>query len=271
MKLKSSSLELDTTYLCNLACNNCTRRCDLLPGVANVASVETIKEKFREIIDCQHVFHAIFLMGGEPALYPRLRELLEVLYLYQLKTKKTRIIMVSNYTTNHIRGIVDALPPWVERRYAPKDGSTKHSTLPSKYWTMNVAPKDFPFFDGEDYSEACGQQKRCGIELATNGKYYACPMSGGIDRIFKLDVGVSSFSELIKPEIYKKQFKILCALCGRFRIKYAPYQLRKETPWETYFKNPDVYPAFIESFKEWPMYSGEQILSKSWMEAVTKL
>jgi hypothetical protein len=126
--------------------------------------------------------------------------------------------MVSNYTTNHIRGIVDALPPWVERRYAPKDGSTKHSTLPSKYWTMNVAPKDFPFFDGEDYSEACGQQKRCGIELATNGKYYACPMSGGIDRIFKLDVGVSSFSELIKPEIYKNNSKY-----------YVPYAVDSES------------------------------------------
>lgn len=271
MKLKSSSLELDTTYLCNLSCNSCTRRCDLLPGISEPATVKTIRDKFDEVMRIGHLFKVIFLMGGEPALYKNLDELLDFLDEYRQKTSRTRIVVVTNYTTTRVQKTIDALPKWVEIRYAPKDGSTKHSTVPQHYWTMNVAPQDFSFFDNEDYSEGCGQQKRCGIELATNGKWYACPMSGGIDRVFKLDAGVSSLAELLKPEVYGEQFRKLCALCGRFRIKYAPYQLKKSKPWEALFKDPKIYPAFIESFKEWPMYSGEQVLSESWRKAVAKL
>ena len=63
-KFRTNVFELDITWKCNLACANCTRRCDLLsPGP------DMTPEFFeKQLYGTRHSWNAIYIMGGEPTL-----------------------------------------------------------------------------------------------------------------------------------------------------------------------------------------------------------
>lgn len=265
-RFKTSAIELDITQRCNLRCNNCTRRCDLFKGQGSDISVDSIAHFTEESQRVAHPWLRIFLMGGEPTLHPNLLDIVRVLLDYKKRANPAVILcLVSNCFAQESREITDE----VESMGCEVRRSVKTKELTTDFWTMNVAPMDFAEFDGVDYGVGCGQQIRCGLERYIDGKYYGCAMAGGIDRAFQFGVGKDTLAEILKEEVRREQFQVLCGLCGRFRIRYWLRPSGK--PLETDFTHPDKRTMFQHSLIEYPHKSNKRILSKTWEEIVKKI
>lgn len=257
---RTNVFELDITYRCTLSCPNCTRRCDLLSGVGTDLGLQSIHEVIRQTRSNQHRWNLILLMGGEPTLHPNLLEIVGL--LGSIRGPKTRIGIVSNMYTPETRRVLSTLPSWVEVRESPKDGSTRYSTKQGDFWTMNVAPIDFPEFVGFDYSNGCHQQGRCGLAYTANGWFF-CSMMVGIARLFKADLAIPSLQFMLSPAIYHAQMDLLCRYCGRVRVGFELGQHK--------FATPEAEEAFEKNIKEYPLYSDKQILSKTYQDKLRRL
>jgi len=258
---RTNVFELDLTYRCTLSCPNCTRRCDILPGEGTDIPLEAVKEMLRQTRKTGHVWNHILLMGGDPTLYPKLQEVLQLLNEYKRTTQATRVSIVSNDKTAYTKGVLSMLPDWVEQRRSPKDGSTRFSTKNDEFWTMNVAPVDFPEFANFDYRRGCQQQVRCGLAYTTSGWYF-CSMMVGIDRVFRLRAGVKGLSDILRPIVYTKQLDVLCRFCGRIRVGFGLKQHE--------FQTKEEVEMFKQNIKTYPLYSGRLVLSQSYKKAIAE-
>ena len=88
---------------------------------------------------------------------------------------------------------------WIQIRIEEKTPTTHNG-----FWTVNVAPKDFPEFKHWKYRVGCEQQKTCGLQFTTNG-WYGCSLMGGIDRLLKH--GGDELEEIVLDPRYRRYCK----------------------------------------------------------------
>lgn len=257
-KFRTNVFELDITWKCNLACANCTRRCDLLsPGP------DMTPEFFeKQLYGTRHAWNAIYIMGGEPTLHPQLNEFIDIIAAYCRKNPKCQGTLVSNCHSEKTKAILYDIcfrTQNIQVRHAAKNIATGVGARPSRFWTVNIAPRDFPEFAEHDYARGCGQQMRCGLQLTING-WYHCSMAGGIDRVFGFG------GDTLEGTLKNPRLGLFCQFCGRLRLSYAGVRYGTN---EMHFSEAN-HLMFSESLKQYPLRSDKQFLSPSYAEALKK-
>jgi hypothetical protein len=256
-RFRTRIAEIDITYRCNLKCNGCTRRCDLIEPGPDMDPAY-LKEQLDESKRIGHRFKQLCMMGGEPTLHRKIDQFLRIVKEYGCKC-----VIVSNChskRTNKVLHDIEISYPEMEIRRSRKDVPTLLSSLPEEYWAMNVAPIDFPEFDGFNFSDGCNQQFRCGLHLTPVG-WFPCAVNGASYRVFGFR------GHALDDVIHNPQLARLCRTCGRLRRSFYLRRNSRKEPLMA-FDTDEQAMMFDESLEEYPVCTGERLLSKTYREAL---
>jgi hypothetical protein len=211
-------LELDITYACNLRCYNCNRSVRQAPETMHLP-VEKLRLWVDEWIVRAKRWKRIRVLGGEPTVHPRFREIVAELIRYRAWSPQTLIELVSNGYGVEVEARLKDLPSdvWV-------DNSRKQSVVQPTFGPFNLAPVDDPAYHHAEFANGCATARDCGMGLTPLG-YYPCALAGGIDRITGDSMGQQHLPD--DADDMLPQAAKLCRLCGRFRDgHYVPPALR---------------------------------------------
>lgn len=201
-------IEIDLTYICNLKCNNCNRSCAQVPSEEYI-TLDQIQKFVDESIKWKVYWHKIRLLGGEPTLHPNFLDIIQILNQYKRDfSPDTRIEVVSNGYGSKVNYMLSRLPNYIIVENSKKDGSSP------LFFSFNMAPKDQLKYKFADFTNACWITEVCGMGLTPLG-YYPCAVGGGIDRIFKLNLGTKNLPSSNDDLLYS--LNKLCRYCGHFK------------------------------------------------------
>lgn len=205
------ALELDITYVCNMACLQCNRGLGVLPGKDSV-SVDQIKKLLDQLLEMDRPFHDIRILGGEPTLHPHLHEILDLLYEYKNKVEGCVVTLWSHGYGKKVQHNLTLLPDWLEVQISPKMPRVGGEGFEA----FLAAPIDYKDQHDENYAKGCTYigAGKCGVGFTPYG-IYACPVQGAIDRLINLDIGIKDASE-ISTETFIMQCEKLCGYCGHY-------------------------------------------------------
>lgn len=228
-------IEIDLTYRCNLACNNCNRSLGI--GQAKSAesiSLEQIRRFVAESVEQGFRWKRIKLLGGEPTLHPQFLEILAVLRDYRDRASPaTRIQVWSNGAGARVQRVLDQVPADVRII-----NTSKVKGVSPLFNSFNLAPMDSPLFRFADFANGCSIIEKCGVGLTPYG-YYPCAIAGGIDRIIGLDKGEKRL-DAAYPAM-RGQLDSFCRYCGHFRLSWSTTEQVTSPAWqiayETYRKS----------------------------------
>lgn len=209
--VRDRALELDITYVCNMACLQCNRGLGVLSG-KDAVSVAQIQKLLDQLLMMDRPFDKIRILGGEPTLHPDLHEILDLLLVYKNKVKDCVVTLWSHGYGKRVQENLAKLPKWLEVQISPK--------LPrvggDGFEAFLAAPIDYSEKHDSNYAEACTYigPGKCGVGFTPYG-IYACPVQGAIDRLISLDIGIKNAND-INTETFKIQCEKLCGYCGHF-------------------------------------------------------
>jgi len=207
-----NQIEIDITYECNLKCINCNRSSTQAP-IKEGMSIEQIETFVRESIDLNKKWKLINLLGGEPSIHKDFLEIVNlILYDYIIKHSSGTILQV---TSNGFGELVqERLSKLPEHKNLIIDyNSFKDDRIIPYFSPFNDAPIDKPNANQKEYHKGCWVTAYCGIGLNQLG-YYPCGVAGGIDRVFKLNLGVQSLKNV--DESIARYLDTFCRFCGNF-------------------------------------------------------
>ena len=194
-----NAVEIEITTQCNLGCYNCDRSTRQAPS-KEMMSLKQLRFFMSESIRLNRNWEYISLLGGEPALHPRLLNILED--FRRLNFNMENLQVVTNGYGRAVRAVLKRLPGWV------LVSDTKKISPIQKFRLYNLAPVDF----GIKNASPCRIPQNCGCGLTRYG-YYPCGAGGSIDRVFGFDIGIKRLEDLT-TENTGKQLKVLCRYCG---------------------------------------------------------
>jgi len=207
-----NQIEIDITYECNLKCINCNRSSTQAP-IKEGMSVEQIENFVRESIELNKKWKLINLLGGEPTIHKDFLEIVNlILNEYIIKHSTETILQVtSNGFGELVQERLSKLPK--HKNLIIDYASFKDERIVPYFSPFNDAPIDKPDGKEKEYHKGCWVTSYCGIGLNQMG-YYPCGVAGGIDRIFKLNLGVQSLKNV--DENIAKYLDTFCRFCGNF-------------------------------------------------------
>jgi hypothetical protein len=171
-------IEIDITYACNLACDNCNRSVPQAPSSASIGAAELAAWIAQWERDGAR-WERVRLLGGEPTLHPEFLTMLELLRNWRDRcSPKARIEVTTNGFGPKVAAILAAIPADVSVNNSAKQASGPGREI---FDSFNVAPRDLPAYARADYSNGCRILHDCGMGLAPGG-YYHCAVAAGIDR-----------------------------------------------------------------------------------------
>lgn len=224
-KKSKDSIEIDITYKCNLSCQNCNRSCSQVPTEESM-TISQIQKFLSESIEKNIKWKKISLVGGEPLVHPDIFQIINLILDYKNHfSRKTKIYLVTN-------GILEE-----KLKNIPKDIiiiNSNKKTVINKFVSFNTAPCDLNEYKNKDFRNGCKILKDCGIGLNMYG-YYPCAVSGGIDRIFKMNKGRLNIPE--KNDLMLDELNIFCRLCGHFKKHDNVLNPEMSKTWERAYKN----------------------------------
>ena len=201
-------IEIDITYDCNLKCFNCDRSCKQLPS-KECMSLTQIEKFIEESMRCKRRWERIRILGGEPTLHPQLFKILELLIMYKKTfSPASRLILVSNGYGSEVNCVLSQIPQEVEIE------NTRKTTVIQKFFSFNLAPRDFKEYTPANYIQGCYVTQFCGMGLTRYG-YYPCGVGGGIDRVLGFNIGRKTLPHCNDP--FTEQLGALCPYCGHFK------------------------------------------------------
>ena len=196
---KGISIDIDVTYVCNLACPNCNRASHLAKF-----SKGTNKdiEFFHDFISkYKHLGSTtiVKLVGGEPTLHPKLGEIMQLL--------------ATHFT---VWVLTNGIKPYKFPSYVYVENSAKIKGVPPEFHTTYMAPIDDSRFDGvsdEQYSKGC-EFLSCGYGYDETG-IHPCTIGMALNRLVKIKKGYDTIEECNKD---KENYLVdMCKLCGLFK------------------------------------------------------
>lgn len=207
-----NQIEIDITYECNLKCINCNRSSTQAP-IKEGMSVEQIENFVRESIELNKKWKLINLLGGEPSIHKDFLEIVNlILNEYIVKHSPETILQVtSNGFGELVQERLSKLPK--HEKLIIDYASFKDERIVPYFSPFNDAPIDKPNGNEKEYHKGCWVTSYCGIGLNQLG-YYPCGVAGGIDRVFKLNLGVNSLKNV--DESIAKYLDTFCRFCGNF-------------------------------------------------------
>ena len=219
--------EIDITYKCNLKCLNCNRSCSQAPSNIEmpVAVIESfIKESIRKKIGWKR----IRILGGEPTLHSRIFDIIELLACYQKEQNPSvRLVLGTNYYGTRVHQVLDKLPDTISIK------STLKSSRVNLFKPFNVAPVDTHFNRFSDYTCGCRIIEECGLGLTPSG-YYMCAVAGGIDRIYRYNLGRKKVPD--ESDTFSDQMSAFCRLCGHFGFQWPTRRSKQSKTWRMAYK-----------------------------------
>ena len=207
-----NQIEIDITYECNLKCINCNRSSTQAP-IKEGMSVEQIETFISESIELNKKWKLINLLGGEPSIHKDFLEIVNlILKEYIVKHSPETILQVtSNGFGELVQERLSKLPK--HEKLIIDYASFKGERIVPYFSPFNSAPIDKPNGNEKEYHKGCWVTSYCGIGLNQLG-YYPCGVAGGIDRVFKLNLGVQSLKNV--DESIAQYLDNFCRFCGNF-------------------------------------------------------
>ena len=205
------SLEIDITYVCDMACLQCNRALGILP-TAEKMTVEQIEKVLNESLALEQPFKNIWILGGEPTLHPHLPEILKVLEHYHTQVENCEVTLWSHGSGKIVPEKLKNLPAWINLKVSPK----KPKLGGEGFEAFLAAPLDYPDYHDGNYSNGCTQiaPTKQGVSVSPYG-IYGCPVAATIDRVVGLDIGIKKLDQ-ISNENFREQLNQLCRYCGHF-------------------------------------------------------
>ena len=203
-------LEIDITYICNLACAGCSRSSAQAPSARHM-SIETIQRFLDETEEKGIHWESLHILGGEPTLHPNFIEIVTMLDDWFMEhSPETDLKVITNGVSRRTRNNIASIP---ERWHY--DNSFKHDVErdTSHFEPFNLAPIDLPQWRNEDFTRGCYITQDSGIGLTPYG-YFHCAIAGGIERIMKLGNGFNEIPE--HPWEFLEMMNDYCRFCGHF-------------------------------------------------------
>ena len=215
-------IEIDITYKCNLKCLNCNRSCRQAPSDIEMV-VADIENFIKQSIERKIEWERIRLLGGEPTLHSRILEIIDLLIGYQREfNPSVRLVLGTNYFGPHVHRVLAQLPDEIVVK------STLKSSRVNLFKPFNVAPVDTRYNRFSDYASGCRIIEECGLGLTPSG-YYMCAVAGGIDRVFRYDLGRTEIPD--NTDALVDQMAAFCRLCGHFGFQWPTRKTKLSKTW----------------------------------------
>lgn len=207
-----NQIEIDITYECNLKCINCNRSSTQAP-IKEGMTLMQIENFISESIELNKKWKFINILGGEPSIHKDFLEIVSlILNDYLIKHSPETILQItSNGYSDFVQQQLLKLPkhPNLIIDYA----SFKDDRIVPYFSPFNEAPIDKAKSNDKEYGKGCWVTSYCGIGLNQLG-YFPCGVAGGIDRVFKFELGVQSLKDV--DESIANYLETFCRYCGNF-------------------------------------------------------
>jgi organic radical activating enzyme len=211
--LRKEAIQIEITNACIYRCANCTR----LVGHHKKLYMMDLDYFKTAIESLQGIPNMIGIMGGEPLLHPRFKEICQYL---QQRFPPEKLGLWSTLDKRF-------------KRYAPLIAATFGAVLPNnhthkKIFHSPVLVGSQEILDGRyiDAVKSCWLQNSWSASINPQGAYF-CEVAAALDLILKtnaaFDIHTTWWRQ--KPAAYLKQVKALCSKCG-VCLNLAP---RKDT------------------------------------------
>ena len=225
-------IEIDITYACNLACNNCNRACPQALSGATM-SVGQIRKFVEESVAKNVKWEIITLIGGEPTLHKDFLEILDMLRAYRDRhAPAARLAVSTNGFGPKVKEAIAAIPADVMIVNSQKNGEAQQD-----FNSVHMAPKDKLVYLAADFRNGCEITEFCGTGLTPYG-YYPCAIAGAIDRVFGWDRGRKQLPD--DGDTMAADLRHFCRHCGHFKRHEKPNvtEQRSSPTWAAAF---DLY------------------------------
>lgn len=202
-------LEIDVTYACNLACDNCNRSVPQAPSSAALSAAD-LAGRIAEWERAGLRWERIRLLGGEPTLHPEFFAMLGLLRAWRDRcSPATRIEVTTNGFGPKVAAALARIPADIGVNNSAKDGGEQET-----FDSFNIAPRDLPAYARADFANGCRILEDCGMGLTPSG-YYQCAVAAGIDRVLGLEAGRTALP--VSEDEMRDQMALLCGWCGHFK------------------------------------------------------
>lgn len=168
-----SNYEINCTLECQARCINCNRLCNIYPNRKDEITIEQAEEFVSSAQNIPGGIGKVKLLGGEPLLHSKFKEIFETLY----RGVRSDTIQCIKLDSNHIIPFPDYVQNLHKVRLMGKTFKKK-----KHLWICN--PEDLGYKLGAKPN--CEMIKRCGISLDNRG-YLPCSQAIMIVRLFKME------------------------------------------------------------------------------------
>lgn len=219
-------IEIDLTYVCNMRCNDCNRSVTQAPSNMQLTKAD-IDAFIRDSLSANAEWELVRLLGGEPTLHPEFFDILDALRAYRDAHLPDMVIeVISNGHGPRVNAVLEKIPADIKLT-----NTAKLSNDQPIHHAFNRAPCDRPEHAKSDFSNGCFVAEYSGTGLTPMG-YYHCAVAGGIDRIFRQELGRDTLPA--SDDEMRAEMAELCRLCGHFtaQLEAVPDGERVSPTWK---------------------------------------
>jgi hypothetical protein len=217
-------VEIQINTACDLACFSCDRMSDVVTD-ANM-TLDQVKLFVAESIDLDWDWERIRILGGEPTLHPRFKDMIGWLVGYRewLKIKHGKGVFLQVLTNGWGQKSAE-LRPWVEEQGVSFHAERKQEGVdPPWFLNTRVVPLDRDPEVGELPPCLMFGIRSCGIGLTRWG-FFLDGAGATVARVAGLDVGVMRLQD-VTWQAMLDQARVLCRVCGHWNPIDATEQTR---------------------------------------------
>jgi hypothetical protein len=190
--------------------------------------VADIEAFIQQSIERKIEWKRIRLLGGEPTLHSQIFDIIDILISYQSQyNPSVRLVLGTNFFGNQVHQVLKSMPNTIKVK------STLKSSRVNLFKPFNVAPVDTVFNRFSDYTCGCRIIEECGVGLTPSG-YYMCAIAGGIDRIFRYNLGRKEIPDA--SDNLRDQMSAFCRLCGHFGVQWPTRRTRLSKTWHLAYR-----------------------------------